>query len=121
MRSVLIMIMFICGDAAMSQERRGLEEFYYPGSAGLLPSLSTRVYYQSKTNWYAEVRYNYEEEETLAMSVGKSFVKQGKWSYAFTPVAGLSGGKLQGGAFGLNSFLSHGSLSFSSSVQYGVG
>jgi hypothetical protein len=104
----------------MSQGRKGLEAFYYPGSDGLLPSLSTKMYYQSSTNWYAEARYNYEEEETFAMSVGKSWVKEGDWSYAFTPILGLSGGKLQGASFGVNSYLSHKMFSFSSSLQYGI-
>jgi hypothetical protein len=120
MRSILIILLFICGDAAVAQERKGADVYYYPGNGAVLPSLSSRVFYQGSSNWYGEVRYNYEEEATLACSVGRTFSKEGTWSYAITPVAGLSAGRLQGASFGFNSSLSYNTFSFSSSMQYGL-
>ena len=120
MHSILIILLFICGYAAVAQEEKGVDVYYYPGNGAILPSLSSRVFYQGSSNWYGEVRYNYEEEGTFACSVGKTFSKEGTWSYAITPVAGLSGGRLQGASFGFNSSLSHKAFSFSSSLQYGL-
>ena len=81
---------------ARAQERKGFEEYYYPGTAGVLPSLSTKAFYENRENWYTEVRYNYEEENTIACSIGRTFFKEDSLSYSFTPVAGLVAGRQQG-------------------------
>jgi len=120
MHSILIILLFICSEAAVAQEKKGADVFYYPGNSAILPSIAARVYYQGGSNWYGEARYNFEEEGTFACSVGKTFSKEGAWAYAITPVAGLSGGRLQGASFGFNSSLSHKAFSFSSSLQYGL-
>ena len=104
----------------MAQSRKGIELYHYTGCKGVLPSMSARVYYQSSSKWYGETRYNYEDEGTYAFSVGKTFVKDGKWAYSFTPSGGIAMGKLQGVSMGMNGYLSHGSMSVSSSVQYGI-
>lgn len=104
----------------MGQGRMGLEIYRYPGGDRVLPTLSSKVYCQDNTKWYAELRYNYEKEETFASSVGKTFLWEGDWSYAVTPVAGVSVGKLQGVSLGMNGRLLHRAFELTSSVQYGV-
>jgi len=103
----------------MAQGRKGVELYHYTGCEGVLPSLSGRVYYQSGSKWYGEGRFNYEEEETYAFSMGRTFIKEGDWVYSVTPAAGIAVGKLQGISLGMNGFLSHGPVSMSTSVQYG--
>jgi len=105
----------------MAQGRKGAELYHYSGCpGGVLPSLSARIYYQSDTKWYGEARYNYEAEETFALSAGRTFLKEGDWTYSFTPAVGITMGKWQGASVGMNGYLSHRSVSLSTSVQYGV-
>jgi len=104
----------------MAQGRKGVELYHYTGYQRVLPSLSARAYYQSSGKWYVEARCNYEEEETYAFSAGKTFLKDGKWTYSFTPAVGIAMGKLQGVSMGMNGSLSHKSVSISSTAQYGI-
>ena len=104
---------------ANSQQRTGVEEFFYVGKNA--PStVVPRIYYQTNAGWYGEVRYNYEEERTGSLYAGKTFSKQGDVCWSLTPVAGLIWGKLKGGAAGLNVALAYRDLSFSSALQYAV-
>jgi hypothetical protein len=114
------MIILLYHSGAMAQNRKGAELYHYSGSGGMLSSLSSRAWYQTNEKWYGEIRYNYEQEETFACSVGKTFMKEGDWTYAVTPVAGASVGKQEGLSFGMNGYMSHRALSISSSVQYGI-
>jgi hypothetical protein len=88
------MIAFLFNQAVQGQERKGFEGYYYPANGASVSSLSTKVFYQTSQGWYAECRYNYEEEKT----------------------AGFSVGKLQGVSLGLNISLSWKRLSFCSSL-----
>lgn len=115
------MILFLFHHAAQSQERKGFEEYYYPGNPGILPSLSTKLFYQGIKGWYTECRYNYEQGQTVGCSAGKSFSKEGGLSYTITPLAGILGGKTQGVTIGLNTLFNYKSLSFSSFIQHATG
>src|ERR1700754_607781 len=121
MRNSLVMILFLFNQAAQSQGRKGVEEYYYPGNPGLLPSFSSKLYYQGSTGWYSEFHYNYEEGQTFACSAGKSFSKAGALSWSFTPLAGILGGKLQGVTIGLNTSLDYKGFFFTSFIQHTKG
>jgi hypothetical protein len=112
------MILFLFNHPLQSQSRQGFEAFYYPGTPGILPSTSTKIYYQANNGWYTELRYNYEEEQAIACSAGKTFSKEKALSYSFTPIVGLVAGTLQGVSIGLNSFLAYKGITFSSSLQH---
>ena len=102
---------------ANTQSHGGFEQYYYSGNRGT-SSIVPKVYYQSKNNWYGEVRYNYEELETFSVNIGKTFSKEGMISYSVTPIAGAMAGKLNGGSVGVNSELNYRNLFFSSESEY---
>ena len=99
-----------------SQAHGGLEQYYYTGAG--VSTIVPRVYYQSRHNWYGEVRYNYEELQTVSFTAGKTFSNKKLLSYSITPVAGIVLGKLNGGTLGSNVKMEYKSLFFSSEFQY---
>jgi hypothetical protein len=115
------MIVILCNQAVQGQGRKGFEEYYYPAGGAGFSSLSTRLFNQSGRGWYTECRYNYEEEGTAAVSLGKTFSKEGKLSWSFTPEVGFAVGKLQGISLGINGSLSVKRLSLTSSTLYTSG
>jgi hypothetical protein len=114
MRNGLFMIILLFRQPTQAQDRKGFEEYYSSESGRSVSSVSTRLYYQPAQGWYTEFRYNYEEENTAAFSVGKTFSKDEKLSWSVTPELGLAAGKLQGVSLGVNTTLSAGRISFSS-------
>jgi hypothetical protein len=118
MRNSLFIMLFFLNHTVQGQERKGFEEYYYPSITGLLPSLSSKLFYQGSNGWYTELRYNYENEQTLGCSIGKTFVRENTFSYSFTPAVGLVGGKMQGASIGLNTSLCYKRVSFSSFIQH---
>ena len=117
MRNSLYMIILLLYNAAQGQQRKGFEQFYYPDNA-TLSSLSSKLFYQGNTGWYTEWRWNYEEQQSIACSVGKTYSKEGALSYSFTPSVGLIAGDLQGISAGLNTSLRYRSISFSTFMEY---
>lgn len=69
------------------------QDYYiYRNEQNLVPF----VYYQTKNNWFASLRYNYEENETFSLQLGRTFSGEGTAAYSFTPLAGLLAGKYSG-------------------------
>ena len=99
-----------------TQVHGGFEQYYYTGAG--VSTIVPRVYYQSRHNWYGEVRYNYEELQTISFIAGKMFSHKKLFSYSITPVAGIVLGKLNGGTLGANINMEYKSLFFSSESQY---
>ena len=121
MRNSIFMIVILCNQAVRGQDRKGFEEYYYPAGGAGFSSLSTKLFSQSSRGWYTECRYNYEEEGTAAVSLGKTFSKEGGLSWSFTPELGFAVGKLQGVSLGFNGSLSVKRLSLTSSTLYTSG
>jgi hypothetical protein len=120
MRNNVFMILFLVYHSVDGQERRGFESYYYPGNPGVLPALSSKLFCQTSNGWYTEIRYNYEEAQTVACSAGKTFAKENVFSYSLTPAAGVIGGKSQGASIGLNASAVYKKISFSSTVEQAV-
>ena len=68
--SFLIITFILICNIGKSQENGGFELYYYTGAGE--STLVPKVYYQ-RHNWYGEVRYNYEELQTVSFNVGKMF------------------------------------------------
>ncbi len=98
------------------QEHGSFEQFYYTGAGTSV--IVPKLHYQNSKNWFGEVRYNYEELQTVSFNAGKMFSNKKSFSYAVTPYAGLVLGKMNGGTLGSNINLEYGSLFFSSESQY---
>jgi len=99
-----------------TQVHGGFEQYYYTGTG--VSTIVPKVYYQSRDNWYGEVRYNYEELQTISLIAGKMFSHKKIFSYSVTPVAGIVLGRLNGGTLGANINMKYKSLFFSSESQY---
>ena len=102
---------------AISQTHGGIEQYYYAGDKGI-STIVPKVYFQNKKKWYGEVRYNYDELETISFNVGKTFSKENILSYKITPIAGVMAGKLSGTSLGLNVELEYKKIFFSAESQY---
>ena len=88
-----ITTLFCCG-----QKNFGVDQdcYVYKTSNSIVPM----VYYQTKNNWYATFRYNYEEDRTASFQFGKTFSKDGNAWYSITPLAGLLAGNFNGASIG---------------------
>jgi len=117
MRSSLFMITFmsIC-NIVTSQAHGGVEQYYYTG--GGVSTIVPKAYYESPHNWYGEVRYNYEELQTVSFNAGKMFSNKKALFYSVTPYAGVVLGRLNGGTLGTNINMEYKSVFFSSESQY---
>lgn len=117
MRNKTFMITLIMSyNVVKCQSYGGFEQYYYtgPGVSTIVP----KVYYETSHHWYGEVRYNYEELQTVSFNAGKTFSQKKLLSYSFTPFAGIVLGRLTGGTIGLNLKMDYKSWFFSSESQY---
>ncbi len=117
MRNTIIIISLILLQTnCKSQSHSGYEQYYYTGVGE--PSFVPKIYYQSAKNWYGEIRYNYEEFQTVSIDAGKTFSNNTAFSYSVTPLAGMVFGKLNGGNVGSNISLNYKNIFFSSESQF---
>ncbi len=101
MRSVILIILsLVTYSAARSQEKAGMQQYYYTGLG--TSSIVPKIYYQSSNNWHSEVRYNYEELQTISFNSGKTISLNKRVGLTVTPMAGVVLGKLNGINFGSN-------------------
>src|SRR5258705_8885247 len=80
---------------ASAQWKAGIEQYNYIGAQST-GSFVPSVHLQSKNNWYAELRYNYENAQTLSLYGGKTFEDGNGLDYQITPMVGFSTGKFTG-------------------------
>ena len=113
---LLLMIASVWWLKATCQSNTGLEQYYYMNNKAI--TISPKAWYQSSNGWYVEGRYNYEEVKTLSVFAGKTFEKNGDWSYAVTPLAGIVTGKFNGGAVAENATIGYRKFLFSLQTQY---
>lgn len=116
-KGLLIIMLIMFHNPANTQTHGGFEQYYYSGNKGA-STIVPRVYYQSKKNWYGEVRYNYEEVATFSFNAGKTFSNDGNISYSITPTVGVVAGRLNGASMGMNTEVDYKNLFFSSESQY---
>lgn len=102
---------------APAQKSIGVEQsVYYSKQADLVfvPVISL----QGKNNWYAETRFNYEDYKTVSFHLGKSFSKEGKLSYTFTPILGGLVGNSTGVSLGSNIEVNYKKLNWFTQTQH---
>jgi hypothetical protein len=118
MKSKLLYIIgFLLCHSASGQSGGGLEHYYYV-TRQEVPAIVPIVHYNTSSNWYGEARYNYEDFNTLSLYGGKTFSKEGRWSWSATPLVGGMVGTMNGGSLGFNVDLDHKNVFFSSQSQY---
>lgn len=98
----MLLLMIACGwwHKANSQSNTGLEQYYYMNAEAI--TISPKAWYQFKNGWYLEGRYNYEEVRTGSVYIGKTFEHEAAFSYEITPMIGVVGGLINGGAIAEN-------------------
>jgi hypothetical protein len=101
----------------LSQKNYGIDQDYYiyKNSSSCIVPL---VYYETKNHWYASARYNYETDQTLSLQLGKTFSKQGGFSYSITPLAGLLAGNFKGLSIGTQMEFENGKFSLFTELEY---
>jgi hypothetical protein len=102
---------------AFSQLNGSFEEYYYIGRDRPF-YMATVATDHAANDWYIEGRYNYDAINAVSAYLGKTFEKKALISYSITPIAGLIGGRFNGGSAGANITLDCKGLSFASQSQY---
>ena len=115
-KSICTISFLIISLAGNSQEHGSFEQYFYTG--GGTSAVVPKINYQNRHGWFGEMRYNYEELQTVSFITGKMFSNDNEFSYAVTPYAGLVLGRMNGGSLGSNIDIGFKNLFFSSESQY---
>ncbi len=117
MRKIICLVsLSIISFAGNCQQHGSFEQYYYTGAGTsvIVPRLS----YQNRHGWFGEVRYNYEEIQTVSFISGKTFSNNQSVAYEIAPYAGVVLGKINGGSLGSNIYIEYEKLFFSFESQY---
>jgi hypothetical protein len=99
-----------------AQEKIGAEVYNYFKTT---PAIQPIIHLQSAKNWYAELRYNYEDAETFSLYGGKKFTI-GDDKFSITPMLGYSIGKFNGASLAFNAETEFQQFFLSSQTQYSL-
>ena len=112
----ILLFSLLCMDLK-GQSAGNFEQFYFLGSQGSF-SVIQRADLQIDDNWRIEGRHNYENNGAFSLHTGRTFRKEGTFSYSFTPILGPILGGYIGASAGLNVEVGFKNFSFSSEPQY---
>jgi hypothetical protein len=113
------MTCFIASTDCRAQSKFGIENYNYWGQSNenvIVPM----IHIETKKNWYAEVRYNYEDAQTLSLFGGKTFTGGKSLQYSITPMTGASFGNFTGLSFAANAEVEWKNFYLSSQTQYSI-
>jgi len=102
-----------------AQWKAGIEQYFYTHTT-LSEAFVPMVHLQSPDNFYAELRYNYEEAKTISFFAGKAFPGGNAFEYKITPMAGYSTGRFTGLSLAINTDAEWKNIFFSSQTQYSM-
>jgi hypothetical protein len=119
MKTKLLIIALFLLTEVHAQVHGTVEQIYYLDAGGKF-SIGPIVGLQNGKNWYAEVRYNYEEMKTFSFYAGKVFARKSEFSYSIVPIFGGVVGRYKGGSAGLNLELDYKGFFFASQSQYTI-
>jgi hypothetical protein len=115
--SFLVIVMLIIG-RTIGLAQTGFEQYAYMGPKTGFTFVPI-VHVQARSNWYAEARYNYEENKTFSLYMGKNLSGTKKHlSYSLTPMIGGMLGQFKGGSAALNANLEYKKFFLSSQPQF---
>jgi hypothetical protein len=104
---------------AGAQSKTGIENYNFLSSGEDYVWMPV-VHHLGKKRWYTEMRYNYEETNSVSVYIGKSFCGKGDFDYTVTPMLGIVFGNFKGGSLALNMELEHNKVSASMQTQYTI-
>jgi hypothetical protein len=113
-RILLILVNILLMQYTLSAQSKLLLENYYYKDNSFVPM----IHVETKNNWYAELRYNYEDAETFSLYAGKMFKAGNEAVISITPLLGYAAGKFTGPSLALNVDMEWKGLFFSSQNQY---
>ncbi|MBL7744830.1 MAG: hypothetical protein JNN00_15260 [Chitinophagaceae bacterium] len=100
-----------------AQSKWVVENYHYLGK--LYPaSIVPMIHYETYNDWYAELRYNYEEAGTVSFFGGKTLTAAGDMQLSITPLLGYSAGRFTGVSAAVNTDITWQQLYLSSQSQY---
>lgn len=114
-----ILLFILANLAAGAQSKLGFDNYNYisqPGEAVFVPMF----HLATKNNWYTELRYNYEDAQTISLFVGKILEGGDEIEYMLTPMAGYSAGRFTGLSLGMNTDAEWKDFTFSAQSQYSI-
>jgi hypothetical protein len=119
MKSLLLLTGWICifHHKLPAQSKMLLENYYYNSERGT-NAIMPMFHLKTNNNWYAEIRYNYEDVNTVSLYAGKTFAKEGDVTYSLTPLLGYSAGRFRGASFAVNAETEWRQFFISSQSQY---
>lgn len=97
-----------------------IENYNYPGQPGA-GAVVPMIHFETRKNWYAELRYNYEDIRTISFFGGKTFKGEKFFEYSITPLVGFSAGTFTGISAGANIGAEWKNFYLSSQTQYCAG
>lgn len=103
----------------IAQWKAGIEQYNYIGSP-LAGAFVPVCHMQSSSDWYAELRYNYEDVQTFSVYGGKKITKGNDFHYSVTPMMGFSAGRFTGISFAANIEAEWKKFYLSSETQYSI-
>ena len=113
----LVLIFCIFQSAVMAQAKSGLENYNFLSQYENYVWMPI-MHYQSKKGMYAELRYNYEDLNTISLYGGKTFEGGKNLQFAITPMLGVSIGNFKGVSLATNTELDWKNIYLSSQTQY---
>ena len=114
--SFLFIALLVCLKVS-AQVQGSIEQIYYYDKTGGF-AMGPLVQLQTKQNWFAEARYNYEEVRTVSFYIGRAYERDANFSYSIVPIFGGVIGRFKGGSAALNMDLEYKNFYFSSQSQY---
>lgn len=103
-----------------AQSKLGFEQYNYirqPEESAFVPMM----HFQTKNNWYAELRYNYEDLQTVSLFAGKTFSGGNAFEYSLIPMIGYSVGRFSGVSFATTTEASWKNFFIWGQTQYSIG
>src|SRR4051812_15411399 len=100
--AILLFALVLLSNRGVSQSTMNFEQYHVvsPGQPYLYMPV---MQYQHAKNWYAEARYNYEDQETFSLYLGKAFtIGKNDLRGSLVPMLGGSVGRFSGISTGLN-------------------
>ncbi len=114
----LVTLAIIVKHTLFAQSKMLLENYYYKKED--YSTIMPVFHFQTNNNWYAELRYNYEEVRTTSFYAGKTITGGDALGYSITPLIGYAVGQFRGLSFAVNAEAEWKSLFMSSQSQYSV-
>lgn len=119
MKKILLLILVMGMLIDMAAQKIGIEQYFSHKLSASRIEPSSLFFIQQRRSLIAEIRYNYEAENTLSLNAGSSFQFQNnRFSSITKPMIGLTMGSITGINLNLDQEIEINSLYFSTKLEY---